>query len=150
MTGHGQFCSLSVGELMLGISVDQIQEVIRGASITPVPLADPAIRGLINLRGQIVTAIDLGRRLDIPDADTEGGATIMVLGTAEEPLALVVDSVGDVIDVDERAFEKPPSTLRGEARRMITGAYKLDRALLLMLDLEAVLDLSHDAGGGLS
>jgi purine-binding chemotaxis protein CheW len=68
----------------------------------------------------------------------------MVLGTAEEPLALIVDAVGDVIDVDTAAFETPPRTLRGEARRMITGAYKLDRTLLLILDLPAVLDLSRE------
>jgi purine-binding chemotaxis protein CheW len=146
MSDRRQFCSLTVDRLLLGIGVGEIQEVIRDATITPVPLADPAILGLINLRGQIVTAIDLRRRLGTGESDADGRATIMVLGTAEEPLALVVDSVGDVIEVDGSTFEEPPKTLRGDARRMITGAYKLERSLLLILDLEAVLDLT--AGGG--
>ncbi len=146
MSGRRQFCSLMVGELVLGIDVGEIQEVIRNAPITSVPLADPAIRGLINLRGQIVTAIDLRHRLGIVGVETRCPTTIMVLGTAEEPLALVVDAVGDVIDVDSSGFEDPPDTLRGEARRMITGAYKLERSLLLVLDLAAALDLAVGDG----
>jgi purine-binding chemotaxis protein CheW len=136
-----QHCTLSVGDLLLGIDVAEVQEVLRSTSITPVPLAHPAIRGLINLRGQIVTAIDLRRRLGLDDADEAVEFTIMVLGTAGEPLALVVDSVGDVVEVEESTFEPPPKTLKGEARRMITGAYKLERTLLLILDLSVVLDL---------
>jgi purine-binding chemotaxis protein CheW len=142
-----QYCSLTVGDLVLGIGVGEIQEVIKGSSITPVPLAHPAIRGLINLRGQIVTAIDLRRRLGLEPMDADREATVMVLGSADEAMALVVDSVGDVVEVDSSSFETPPETLRGEARRMIEGAYKLERSLLLILDLVAVLDLSRGDGG---
>jgi purine-binding chemotaxis protein CheW len=141
MTTYRQYCTLRAGELFLGIGVETIQEVLRDVSITPVPLAHSAISGLINLRGQIVTAIDLRRRLGIDrDGPAEGSAT-MVLGTAEEPLALVVDSVGDVVEVDGGSFEEPPDTLKGEARRMILGAHKLERELLLVLNLQVVLDL---------
>lgn len=142
-----QYCTLTVGDLMLGIEVGEIQEIIRDTSIMPVPLSPAAIRGLINLRGQIVTAIDLRRRVGLDDADESSESTTMVLGTAEEPLALVVDSVGDVVEVAAGAFEPPPDTLRGEARRMIEGAYKLDRELLLVLKLSEVLDLQEDDGG---
>lgn len=141
MTEQKQFCTLKVADLLLGIEVGEIQEIIRGTSFTPVPLAHPAIRGLINLRGQIVTAIDLRRRAGLEPNPDQTEFMTMVLGTAEEPLALVVDSVGDVVDVASEAFESPPDTLRGEARRMIDGAYKLDRELLLVLNLEVVLDL---------
>lgn len=141
MTDQQQYCTLKVADLLLGIEVGEIQEIIRGTSFTPVPLAHPAIRGLINLRGQIVTAIDLRRRAGLEPSSDQTEFMTMVLGTAEEPLALVVDSVGDVVDVASDAFESPPDTLRGEARRMIDGAYKLDRELLLVLNLEVVLDL---------
>jgi len=147
MNRRRQYCSLSVGDLLLGVGVGEIQEVIRGSSITPVPLAHPAIRGLINLRGQIVTAIDLRRRLGLEPLDADREATVMVLGAADEAMALVVDSVGDVVEVDISSFETPPETLRGEARRMIEGAYKLERSLMLILDLVAVLDLTRDGRG---
>ncbi len=141
MTGQKQYCTLRVADLLLGIEVGEIQEIIRDTSFTPVPMAHPAIRGLINLRGQIVTAIDLRRRAGLASADDGAEYMTMVLGTAEEPLALVVDSVGDVVEVAAEAFEPPPDTLRGEARRMIDGAYKLERELLLVLNLRVVLDL---------
>jgi purine-binding chemotaxis protein CheW len=139
-----QYCTLTVGDLSLGIDVEKVQEVLRGSDITTVPLAHPAVRGLINLRGQIVTAIDLRRRLGLPGADSNGGSMTMVLGTRDEPLALVVDTVGDVVDVEEETFEPPPDTLRGEARRMIAGAHKLETRLLLVLNLDVVCDLQVD------
>ncbi len=145
MTGQKQYCTLRVADLLLGIEVGEIQEIIRDTLFTPVPMAHPAIRGLINLRGQIVTAIDLRRRAGLKPAVDGAKYITMVLGTAEEPLALVVDSVGDVVEVAAQAFESPPDTLKGEARRMIDGAYKLERELLLVLNLGVVLDLQRSA-----
>ena len=141
MTDQKQYCTLRVADLLLGIEVGEIQEIVRDTSFTPVPMAHPAIRGLINLRGQIVTAIDLRRRAGLEPPVDGAEYMTMVLGTAEELLALVVDSVGDVVEVAAEAFEPPPDTLRGEARRMIDGAYKLERELLLVLNLQVVLDL---------
>lgn len=145
MSDTGQYCTLTVGDLLLGIDVGRIQEVIRGTAFTPVPLADPAIRGLINLRGQIVTAIDLRRRMGFEALPLSEPTATMVLGTAEEPLALVVDTVGDVVDVDGDSFEPPPDTLKGEARTMIDGAHKLERRLLLVLNLDAVMAVDDPA-----
>lgn len=146
MNGVKQYCTLKVGDLLLGIEVGEIQEILRDTSIMPVPLSPAAIRGLINLRGQIVTAIDLRRRIGLDDAEENVEFMTMVLGTAEELLALVVDTVGDVVEVSAAAFEPPPDTLRGEARKMIEGAYKLDRELLLVLKLSVVLDLKDGDG----
>ena len=145
MNRQKQFCTLKVADLLLGIEVGEIQEIIRDTSFAPVPMAHPAIRGLINLRGQIVTAIDLRRRAGLQPSDDGAAYMTMVLGTAEEPLALVVDSVGDVVEVASDAFEPPPDTLRGEARRMIDGAYKLERELLLVPNLRVVLVLHETA-----
>ncbi|MEE4273974.1 MAG: chemotaxis protein CheW [Thermoanaerobaculales bacterium] len=146
MNERKQYCTLRVGDLFLGIDVGRIQEVLRDTSFTPVPLSDSSIRGLINLRGQIVTAIDLRRRLGLDDTDDQTRTSTMVLGTAEEPLAVVVDSVGDVVEVDAESFEPPPDTLKGEARRMIDGAHKLERSLLLILNLETVMTLADENG----
>lgn len=145
MISRQQYCTLTVGELFLGIDVEQIREVLRETSFTPVPMADPAIRGLINLRGQIVTAIDLRRRMGIADAGPDAATSTMVIGTAEEPLALVVDSVGDVVEVGQASFEPPPKTLKGEARRVIEGAHKLEKELLLILNLATVVDFNNGA-----
>jgi purine-binding chemotaxis protein CheW len=142
MSEQTQYCTFRTGDLYLGIDVGGIQEVIRDTSITPVPLAHPAISGLINLRGQIVTAIDLRHRLGLERAVDGAETSTMVLGVEDEPLAIVVDSVGDVVDVTNDSFESPPETLRGEARRMITGAHKLENELLLVLNLRVALDLN--------
>jgi len=137
-----QFCTFFVGELFLGIEVTRIQEVLRDWMITPVPTANPAIRGLINLRGQIVTAVDLRTCFKIPDRDRDDSApTILVLDGGTELLSLVVDRPGDVLEVEDGSFEEPPDTLKNESRRLIRGAYKLERNLLLVLDVDHVFDL---------
>jgi len=136
-----QFCTFHVGDLFLGIEVERVQEVIRDCGITPVPTAPPSVRGLINLRGQIVTAVDLGARFGLANHRGEG-STVLVLDAGSEPLSFVVDRSGDVVKVEESSFEKPPDTLKGEARRLIRGAYKMKKKLLLVLDVEHALELA--------
>lgn len=134
-----QFCTFYVDDMFLGIDVQQIQEVIRYQSMTRVPLAAPSIRGLINLRGQIVTAIDLRCRLDLPVQTTENPPMNVVVRDGENAVSLLVDRIGDVLEVGEDLFETPPSTVRAPIRELIVGAYKLPERLLLVLDTERVL-----------
>jgi purine-binding chemotaxis protein CheW len=141
-----QFCTFHVGDLFLGIEVERVQEVLRGCDITPVPTAPPSVRGLINLRGQIVTAVDLGSRFGLADQE-DGGSTVLVLRTGSRLISFVVDRSGDVVEVDESSFEKPPDTLKGESRRLIRGTYKLDRKLLLVLDVDHAIDMGAGSGG---
>ena len=118
-----------------------------GAS-TPRSTANPAIRGLINLRGQIITAVDLRTCFQIPDRDRgDSPHTILVLDGGEELLSLVVDRSGDVLEVEDECFEEPPDTLRSESRRLIQGAFKLERSLLLVLDVDQVFDRDAAAEG---
>ncbi len=140
-----RFCTFWVGGLFLGIEVKRIQEVLRVEQLTPVPLAPPAVSGLVNLRGQIVTAIDLRREFAV-DVDPTPQATSMhlILSEGTSAISFVVDSVGDVVEVTAETFEDPPETLKGEARRLIRGAYKLANRLMLVIDADYAADLTAD------
>ncbi len=134
-----QFCTFYVDDLFLGIDVQQIQEVIRYQGMTRVPLAAAAISGLINLRGQIVTAIDLRCRLGLPLRKPGETPMNVVVRDGENAVSLLVDRIGDVLEVDDELFESPPSTVRANVRGLIVGAYKLPERLLLVLDTERAL-----------
>lgn len=130
-----QFCTFRVGELLLGIEVAQIQEVLRDTKVTPVPKTPAAVSGLINLRGQIVTAVDLRTLFGFAvEENGEDGSVMLIVDSNAELHSLVVDAVGDVVEVGEDDYEEPPDTLKGEARKLIRGAYKLKSGLLLLLD----------------
>ncbi|MGE0759182.1 MAG: chemotaxis protein CheW [Pirellulaceae bacterium] len=143
MSTNVQYCTFFVDELFLGIEVQQVQEVIRYQEMTRVPLAPAAVRGLINLRGQIVTAVDLRARLGLPPRPPEYKPMNVVVRDEDNAVSLLVDRIGDVLEADHATFEPPPPTLRGPARDLITGTHKLAHRLLLVLDTErAVSDLS--------
>jgi purine-binding chemotaxis protein CheW len=142
MANLKQFCTFYLDKLLFGVEVGKVQEVIRYQEMTPVPLAPPVVSGLINLRGQIVTALDLRRRLDMPEREAEKLPLNVVVRTGEEAVSLLVDEIGDVLEVDDDTFEAPPETLQGEARELIRGVYKLKDRLLLMLDTEKTVTIT--------
>src|SRR3954454_16474957 len=109
-TAH-QYCTFTVDGHYFGVDVLRVQEVIRAQPMTRVPLAPPVVRGLINLRGQIVTAIDLRRRLGMPDRAADRPPVNVVVRTDDGAVSLLVDEIGDVIAPPEAAFERPPATL---------------------------------------
>ena len=135
-------CTFHLDEFLIGIDVTMVQEVLNRQDATRIPLVSDVIHGLINLRGEIVTTIDLRRRLGLPPRGVDDPTMNVVIRTPDGPVALVVDLIGDVIDADEGLFEFPPPTLSGPHREFITGVFKLDEALLLLIDLERVLDPS--------
>lgn len=139
MTVQRQLCTFSLADQYYGLDVLNVQEIIRFQNMTRVPLAHRDVSGLINLRGQIVTAIDLRRRLELPDRLPGVQPVNIVVQTDDGAVSLLVDEIGDVLQLDELGFERPPDTLRGIARDMISGAYKLEQRLLLVLDLDALL-----------
>ena len=142
MAADRQYCTFFLDGHYFGIDVLQVQEVIRYQEMTRVPLAPAVVRGLINLRGQIVTAVDLRRRLDLPDRPGGEPPVNVVVQTDDGAVSLLVDEIGDVLRVPVGAFERPPETLRGPARDLIRGAYKLDGRLLLILDTERAVNLA--------
>lgn len=140
MAREGQYCTFFVRGLFLGLEVTCIQEVIRAQPLTVVPLTSNVIAGLMNLRGQIVTAIDLRHRLGLPAREPHERPLNVVVRTNDGAVSLLVDEIGDVIEVDGEAFERPPDTLSDEARELIRGAYKLKGRLLLVLDPVRTVD----------
>src|SRR5688500_7958873 len=141
MANVHQYCTFYADGYYFGVDVLKVQEIIRYQEMTRVPLAPPVVRGLINLRGQIVTAIDLRRRLEMPDRPADQLPVNVVVQTDDGAVSLLVDEIGDVLEVPEKAFEPPPETLRGTARELIRGAYKLEDRLLLILDSARAVNL---------
>lgn len=136
MSDEQQFCTFFVDDRFFGVDVEKVQEVIRYLPITPIPLAPPVIYGLINLRGQIVTAVDLRRLLQLPDRTADRQPMNIVVQTREGTFSLLVDRIGDVMQIDQGCFEHPPDILDGVARELIQGTYKLQGRLLLTLNVE--------------
>ncbi len=135
-TASKQLCTFLVDGLLFGIDVTRVQEVIRHQAMTPVPLAPPVVHGLINLRGQIVTAIDLRRRLGLTPRPASDLPMNVVARHDEGVVSLLVDEIGDVVEVDEDSFEAPPETLSQASKTLIIGVYKLEEQLLLLLNTE--------------
>jgi purine-binding chemotaxis protein CheW len=140
MSGPTQLSTFFVADYLFGIEVAAVQEVIRYQPMTRVPLAPPALSGLINLRGQVIAAVDLRRRLGFPDRAAGELPMDVIVRAGDGLVSLLVDRIGDVVEVSEQAFEEPPDTLAGVARELIRGAYKLDHALLLSLDVEGSVE----------
>jgi purine-binding chemotaxis protein CheW len=146
-----QFATFYLGEYLFAVPVGQVQEVLQQLPHTPAPGASRAVTGLINLRGQVVTALDLRKRLGMPPREARAGSDEpaqsinVVVRAKDEVWSLIVDRIGDVMNVTEEQFEQPPDTLRGPLSDLIVGAYKLDGQLLLQLDVDRALELPADA-----
>lgn len=145
MSHEQQFCTFFVDGLRFGVPVLGVQEVLKFQPMTSVPRAPRIVRGLINLRGQIVTAVDLRTRLDLPPRGGPRKPMNVVLRTEDSTASLLVDEIGDVIDAPEEAFEPTPRTFSASMRELVVGVYKLEDDLLLVLDPKAALDTSANA-----
>jgi purine-binding chemotaxis protein CheW len=145
LTETRQVCTFFVGHLHLGVQVERIHEVLGTMPITRVPLADPVVAGLIHLRGQVIVAIDLRRRLGLPSESRVESRMSAVIQTQKGAVAFLVDRAGDVLDVKQESFDPCPETLQASARKFITGAYALEGGLLLALDCDQTADLANES-----
>ena len=151
MIEQHQFCTFFLNDFFFGIDVRHVQEVIRYQEMTCVPLAPPNICGLINLRGQIVTTIDLRCRLEMGEFSVKSISELepeqlpynVVIRTDNEVVSLLVDDIGDILEFTPGNFEPPPATLQGKLRQVLQGAYKLKDGFLLILDTEKVLEIKR-------
>jgi purine-binding chemotaxis protein CheW len=143
MNHTSQFCTFYLDKLLFGVELKTVQEVIRSLEVTQVPLAPEVVSGLINLRGQIVTAVDLRRRLEMEPRAADLPVMNVVVRSEDGAVSLLVDEIGDVVEVEEASFERPPETLRGSVRTMITGVHKLKDRLMLVLDTEKACQMAE-------
>jgi purine-binding chemotaxis protein CheW len=141
-----QFCTFFLNDQFLGVPVEQVQEVIRYQEMTRVPLAASVIRGLINLRGQIVMAMDLRRRFGLEERPASELPMNVVVRTEDGAVSFLVDEIGDVLEVEEESFEPPPETLQGPGRELVRGVYKLEDRLMLVLDTQTTVTGLGDVG----
>lgn len=136
-----QLVTFRTGEYSFGIDVLEVQEVLKHQQMTAVPLAPPEVRGLINLRGHIVTAIGMRERLHLEPSLNESQQMNLIVSLRDGSASLVVDSVGDVINLDRDRYKGRPSTLVSPLRDMVAGVYQLEKTLLLHIDPEAACQL---------
>ena len=129
-----QYATFCVANHFLGIDVLEVQEVLRGQSMTRVPLAPTVVEGLINLRGQIVPALDMRQVLGLPARAADREAVSVVVRSAQGPVSLQVDDIEDVIELEAGSFEPPPPNIAGDLRALFSGVHKLAGRLLLVLD----------------
>ena len=144
-----QLATFTLDNFLFGIDVGNVQEVLRFQPMTTVPLAPRMVGGLINLRGKIVAALDLRVRLGLPARPADRAPMNMVLRARpdEGAVSLLVDTIGEVVTVDEAAFEAPPDTMGDLPRAVIDRVYKLPDGLLLALDWKTAIAYQAAAGG---
>ncbi|MBL9079067.1 MAG: purine-binding chemotaxis protein CheW [Planctomycetes bacterium] len=138
-TTADRYCTFRIGAFHFGVDVGRVQEVIRHQAMTRIPLAPPAIRGLINLRGQIVTAVDLRRVLGLPDRADDTLPMNVVVTFDDAAASLLVDEIDDVVTVPPDSCEPPPNNLAPALRQLLQAVHKLPGRLLLALDVDQVL-----------
>ena len=136
--------TLTVGDQLCGVPVLAVRDVLGEQLITRIPLAPPEIAGSLNLRGRIVTAIDLRRRLNLPAAPPEQRLMSVVAEQGGELYALLVDQVSEVMSLDPAAFERNPPTLNPSWAEFSTGIYRLEGRLLVVLDVSRLLALVEE------
>ncbi len=143
--GTQQLATFTVADLVFGVAVSDVQEVLRHQPITSIPLAWNGTLGLINLRGEVVTTVDVRKRMALaPALDGEEPMNVVVrLG--DDLISLLVDSIGDVAEVSDDQFEAPPETMTPTSRDFVRGAYKLDKCLLLILNTPKLIEFDKPA-----
>jgi purine-binding chemotaxis protein CheW len=137
-----QYSTFRVADMFMGIALTRVQELLRFQEMTSVPLAPRAIEGLINLRGQIVTALDVRRILGLPAVESEDSTPMNIVIQSEGggAVSLLVDEICDVLDVPLEASTPLPENMPAQQRDLIEGVYQLESGLLLILNTDRVLD----------
>lgn len=135
------FVTMTIADQLFGIPVLSVHDVLGPQKITRVPLAPPEVAGVLNLRGRIVTAINVRRRLGLPDAPGGQSGMSVAVEYDGESYSLLIDEVGEVLSVPPEAFEGNPATLDARWREVSAGVYRLDSGLLVILDVEKLLNL---------
>lgn len=139
-----QFSTFTLAGQLYGIEVERVHSVTKFQQLTHVPLAPASVAGLLNLRGQVTTAIDMRVRLDLPPRETDALPMNVVVKSDDGLVSLLVDTIGDVENTTGDQFDDVPDSMTGAARELVTGAYTLaDGQLLLVLDAARTVDVGN-------
>lgn len=138
-----EFVTLQVNGQWFGIPVSRVQEILPPHSLTSVPRAHSAISGLLNLRGQIVTAIDLRTRLGLPPRINSEEFMNIIVSDSGELFSLLVDSVGDVLNLLKEDFSETPANLDQHWSQCSSGVYQLEKGLLMVLDIQSIINFTN-------
>jgi len=140
-----EYVTVTIGDHMFGLPIFRVQDVFVPVGLTRVPLAPPEVAGILNLRGRVVTAIDMRSRLDF--GEREPGTPVMAIGIElkGESYGLLVDAVGEVMQLHNSACEAKPANLDPRLSRVAAGIYRLEGQLMVVLDVDRVLDIRNDA-----
>lgn len=139
------FVTVNITDQLFGIPVKRIHDVFAPQAITRVPLARKEVAGVLNLRGRIVTAIDVRHKLGLPSKRLDGSCMAVGIESNGESYGLIVDQVGEVLSLESAAFERNPANLDSRWRGVSHGVYRLDGSLLVVLDVDKILDFSDVA-----
>jgi len=135
-----EFATFYVGDALCGIDILQIQEINKLNLVTKVPQAPEYVQGILNLRGQIVTIIDLGKKLGLGETDTSLDPRNVIVNSAGNYVGLMVKKIGDVVEADMSKKELIPANMQGIQGEFFSGVYKMDDVLIGILDINKVLD----------
>lgn len=138
-----QFVTVRLAGQLLGIPVLSVHDVLNAQKITRIPLAAGWIAGVLNLRGRIVTAINLRERLGFPPRDDGDEDMSIVVEYNNESYSLQIDTVGEVLNLDDEPMEKNPVTLDKRWREVSRGIYRLEKELLVILDVRRILEMDQ-------
>jgi purine-binding chemotaxis protein CheW len=140
-----EYVTVHLGGQLFGLPISRVQDVFMPQRLTRVPLARPEIAGVLNLRGRIVTAIDMRCRLGLPKLDDKRPPMAVGIDCKGESYGLLIDAVGEVLKLDDGAREPNPVNLDLRLAQVSAGVHRLDSQLLVILDVERVLDMGHEA-----
>lgn len=146
----GQLCTFRAAGFHFGVAVSDVQEVLRYQEMSAAPQAPESVFGLINLRGQIVTALDLRCRLGLPAREDGVLPMNVIVRTRGEVVSLLVDDIGDVIDTDDVELQPPPTNLPASVHDVVSGVLPLAESILLVVDADRAVDVTAapDPTGG--
>lgn len=143
VSGNQDFVTMTIAEQLFGIPVLQVQDVLGHQRITRIPLAPPEVAGSLNLRGRIVTAIDVRLRLGLTGRPKDKPEMSIVVDLRGELYSLIVDGVGEVLSLSNEDFERNPATLDLRWREVSTGIYRLNNQLMVVLDVSRLLNFAN-------
>lgn len=140
-----EYVSVQIADQLFGIPVLEVHDVLRNLKLTKIPLASPEVAGVLNLRGRIVTAIDVRKRLGLAELPEDQSGMSVVVEFQGEPYSLLIDNVGEVLSLNVDDLQQNPVTLDSRWRDISAGIYRLEDKLLVILRIERLLDIAGNS-----